>query len=82
MPICVNTCTSFAAVTKSLQPGTSHARIPSRSGYYGPIDPDRASAATRLVLDGFFTRFLSGTTAGTDVLDNPQAIDPDVQLLQ
>ncbi len=52
------------------------------SGYYGPIDPDRDTAATRLVLDGFFTRFLTGETAGTNVLNNPQAIDPDLQLLQ
>jgi dienelactone hydrolase len=52
------------------------------TGYYGPIDPDRATAATRLVLDAFFQRFLTGQSAGTEVLDNPQAIDPDLQLLQ
>jgi dienelactone hydrolase len=52
------------------------------TGYYGPIDPARATAATRVVLDAFFGRFLTGDSAGMQVLDNPQGADPDLALLQ
>jgi len=52
------------------------------TGYYGPIDPDHAATATRLALAAFFKRFLIGDSAGTQVLDHPQAINPDLQLLR
>ncbi|MGZ4392251.1 MAG: alpha/beta hydrolase family protein, partial [Gaiellaceae bacterium] len=41
------------------------------SGYYGPINPDQATIATRTMLVAFFDRFLRGATSAGLLLDHP-----------
>jgi dienelactone hydrolase len=48
------------------------------SGYYGPIDPDQATTATRTMLAAFFDRFLRGATSAEFLLDHPTAADPNL----
>ena len=50
------------------------------SGYYGPIDPDQATRATRTILVAFFDRFLRGATSAQAVLDNPAPADPNLAI--
>jgi dienelactone hydrolase len=55
-----------AAFIQQLAPGS---RDP--TGYYGPVNPDRATTAIRQVLVAFFDRFLLGDHAGDGLLDTP-----------
>jgi dienelactone hydrolase len=52
------------------------------TGYYGSINPDTATAATRKILGAFFDRFLRGATSSELLLDNPPSTDPNLTLLR
>jgi dienelactone hydrolase len=48
------------------------------TGYYGPINADRATVAIRQVLVAFFDRFLRGDGAGDRLLDTPSRVNRDL----
>jgi dienelactone hydrolase len=52
------------------------------SGYYGPINPDQATTATRTMLVAFFDRFLRGATSAELLLDHPAAVDANLAPLR
>jgi dienelactone hydrolase len=52
------------------------------TGYYGPINPDRATSAIRQVLVAFFDRFLLGDRAADRVLDTPARANRDLLRLK
>jgi dienelactone hydrolase len=52
------------------------------TGYYGPIPPSRATAATRQVLTAFFERFLMGDRHASGPLNAPEHYTHDLQRLR
>jgi dienelactone hydrolase len=66
-----------AAFIRQLAPGSTDP-----TGYYGPINPDRATTAIRQVLVAFFDRFMLGDRAGNRLLDTPARRNPDLLRLR
>jgi hypothetical protein len=66
-----------ASFVQQLSPGSTDP-----TGYYGPIPPDRATAATRQVLVAFFDRFLRGDRRAEALLDRPASVNPDLVRIQ
>ena len=66
-----------AAFIQQLAPGSTDP-----TGYYGPINPDRATTAIRQVLVAFFERFLLGDRAADRLLDTPARANHDLLRLR
>ena len=52
------------------------------AGYFGPVNPDRATTAIRQVLAAFFDRFLLGDRAATQLLNTPARANHDLLRLR
>jgi len=66
-----------AAFTQQLAPGSTDP-----TGYYGPINPDRATRAIRQVLIAFFDRLLLADRAADRLLDTPARANHDLLRLR
>jgi dienelactone hydrolase len=66
-----------AAFIQQLAPGSTDP-----TGYYGPINSDRATTAIRQVLVAFFDRFLRGDRAADRLLDTPARANHDLLRLR
>ena len=69
--------TDLAALIAEFTPGFTDP-----TGYYGPIRPSQATAATRQVLTTFFERFLMGERRTSGLLNKPEHYNRDLRRLR